>query len=394
MISRRFYEVLYELKWLRRLAPRWLKAFIRNHYPTWFYEYLRFSCAQSDPYPDDNEFIIEKGRYPYVLGIIKEFAHYHRYYIRACRELGVSYKVLDITGSDWIEVIRNSQCDAFLVWPSPIMTIWKQMYDERLKVMAYDMGKLIFPSYDELWMWESKRRMRDWLVAHDVPHPHTWIFYDFDEARQFLDTAQFPIVFKPDFGDCARGVRILRSKKEAMRIVKRMFTKGIRLPGAHPLDIQWGNVVFQEYLADVAEWRMVKIDNSYFGYEKLKVGMFHSGSGAFRHSMPKLELLDFVKSICEKTGFQSMNIDVFVTSNGRFLVSELQSLFGMSHPVEQCVVDGNPGRMVYDESKKTWRFEKGEFCGNQLCNLRVECVLKMLAANRAAPETDSSDIPV
>ncbi len=119
--------------------------------------------------------------------------------------------------------------------------------------------------------------------------------------------------------------------------------------------------------------------------------MFHSGSGAFRHYRPDLSLLDFVANVCEIGNFTSMDIDDLLTSEGRFLVNELQTVFGMTHPVEQCVVDGKPGRMLYDEIEKTWRFEEGNFCRNHLRNLRVECVLKMLVANIVGSGTAGSN---
>lgn len=375
----RLNEVLYESRSLRKLMPAWLKEHIGRCSPTRFLDYLQLSFAKRDPYADDERFGQYKGKSRYTLGIVKEFTHSHRHYIATCRQMDVSYKVLDITASNWVEVIRNSQCDAFLIWPSPLMTIWKQMYDERLRVMVHDMGKIIFPSYDELWMWKSKRRMRDWLAAHNIPHPRTWIFYNLDEAKQFVEAAQFPVVFKPDFGDCARGVKIVRSKKEAQAILKKAFTRGIRLPGAHHLDLQWGNVVFQEYLPEVAEWRMVRIGESYFGFEKLRKGDFHSGSHAWRYARPPSQLLSFVRYVTDKGEFSSMSLDVFLTSEGQYLVNELQSLFGMLTPSEpQCVIDDKPGRMVYDPKTDSWKFEPGNFCENHLCNLRVKTTLRLL----------------
>lgn len=73
-----------------------------------------------------------------------------------------------------------------------------------------------------------------------------------------------------------------------------------------------------------------------------------------------------------------MNLDIFVTKDGRCLVSELQTLFGMGYPYEMCVVNGQPGRMVYEAESGDWRFEAGSFCQNYMCNLRVESLLEML----------------
>jgi len=381
-VRRKTQELLYQLKWFRQLLPLGFKAFIKRCLPIWSWQYLKLSFAKKNVYADDERFGQHKGKSQYTLGIISEFAHSHKHYIAACREMDVSYKVLDITGSDWVEVIRNCQCDAFLVWPSPLITIWKQMYDERLKVMVDDMGKMIFPSYDELWMWESKRRMRDWLVAHNVPHPRTWVFFNLDRVKQFLQSARFPVVFKPDFGDCARAVKILRSKKEALRILNKVWTSGLRLPGAHHLDVQWGSALLQEYLPDVNEWRVIRIGESYFGYKKQKRGDFHSGSHGVIFADPPRKLLNLARCITDIGGFRSMSLDIFETVDGHYYINELQTVFGRDPWDHQMEVNGKPGRYVYDQSDRQWSFEEGIFTENACCNLRVECLLEMLAAKK------------
>ena len=66
------------------------------------------------------------------------------------------------------------------------------------------------------------------------------------------------------------------------------------------------------------EWRIVKIDESYFGHKKLLVGKFASGSDLKGWEKPPDELLYLVKEICERGSFYSMNVDIFETEDGRF----------------------------------------------------------------------------
>lgn len=162
----------------------------------------------------------------YTLGIIKEFWHQHWHYIAACRDLRVSYKFLDISGPNWLQVIEESGCDAFLIRPSVQLSIWKQMFDERIRVIAKDLGKIIFPGSDELWFFESKRRMHYWLQAHGVPHPKTWVFYDLKQALAFADHAELPVVYKSDLGSGASGVRIFRKRDFLSRHIQKCFKQG------------------------------------------------------------------------------------------------------------------------------------------------------------------------
>ncbi len=155
-----------------------------------------------------------------TLGIIKDFAFRFANYEAACLELGVPYKLVSITSTNWVKEFEDSGCDAFLVWPSHVNSISKAMFDTRLKVLTEEMHKTLFPSCKALWLYESKCRMSDWLAVNGLPHPETWIFYEPEEAMAFLEGAAFPLVFKTDLGSTASGVRIVRSKTEAERLIE------------------------------------------------------------------------------------------------------------------------------------------------------------------------------
>ena len=371
------------------LCPKPVKRFARRWFSHKYDAYNRRKWRAMDPFGDIEEVSTYPSKVDIRLGIIKEFAHSHKDYVSACRDLGVPYRVLDISGPDWVDVVRNSGCDAFLVRPSCELSIWKRMYDERLRVMVEDMGKIIYPSYDELWFYESKRRMCWWLQAHDIPHPKTWIFYNCDEALTFARNTELPIIFKSDFGSGASGVKIFRSRSRLIRWIKLYFRRGAIRKDEDPRDRQWGSVLLQEYLPDVAEWRMRRIGDSYFGTQKLKVGEFHSGTGVDVWYDPPRRLLEFTRELTEASRFRSMSLDIFETLDGEYLVNELQSVFGTNRPYEM-LVNGKPGRYLYDHNARSWHFEEGIFCQNGSCNLRVADLLGILGASVALPRVEVS----
>jgi glutathione synthase/RimK-type ligase-like ATP-grasp enzyme len=260
------------------------------------------------------------------------------------------------------------------------------MFDERLRILSQDLGKILFPTCEEIWFYESKRRMHYWLAAHQIPHPRTWVFYDQDQALEFADQARLPIVFKADFGSGSMGVRVLRRRATLRRLIHRCFKRGFLKTGADPRDRQWGSVLFQEYLPDLAEWRMIRIGESYFGYQKVRKGDFHSGSHVFRYGRPPTDLLRLTQAVTDQGGFLSMALDCFVTSDGRCLVNEMQTTFGLHVTDGLPMVEGRRGRLLYDRAQDDWRFEPGDFCRNRLCNLRVETLVKILQAGRTCCE--------
>lgn len=317
----------------------------------------------------------DKSRY--VLGIIEEFDDNHLPYIAACEDMGVRYKTIDISGPDWIAVIQGCGCDAFLVWPSFKVSIWKRMFDERLKVMVEELRKTIYPTVKEVWLNESKQRMSYWLEANGVPHCRTWVFYSHTEALKFAHQIDLPIIVKYDMGSRAEGVDILRSRSAVIRYVNQRFGNGTVCKGADDRDREWGSVLFQEFLPGVAEWRMIRIGESYFGHQKLKEGEFHSGSGKVGWYDPPRALLDFIRELTDNAGYTAINMDIFEMPDGRHIVNEIQSHFA-AYVESQMYVDGKPGRYLHDYSGKKWRFEEGVFCKNSCCNLRVKALLDTL----------------
>ncbi|HDN73898.1 MAG TPA: ATP-grasp domain-containing protein, partial [Archaeoglobus sp.] len=235
--------------------PQSIRTLIRSKISLKDYDIARRRAE--NPYRD-----IKEENFPgseFKLGIIEDVTQYHKYYIAACKELRVSYKILSILDSDWIEKFQKSGCDAFLVWPSSMPTSAKEAFDYRLYILEKELGAIIYPTWKECWFTEHKPRLRDWLEANGIPHPETWVFYDRDQALEFARSVDLPVVVKTAIGGSASGVQIVRSKKKLEKIIKLAFKKGLRPRSYDPNDRQWGFVYIQRYYPNVKEWRMVRV---------------------------------------------------------------------------------------------------------------------------------------
>lgn len=326
------------------------------------------------------------------LGIIKEISNFHTDYIQACEDLNIKYELIDITSKDWIDNIKQFDGDGFLVRPSCGKAVWKQMYDEKVYFINKIMGYPIYPSYNELYIYENKRNMAYWLEANDIPTAKTYIFYDKKEAMDFVNGYEkYPIFFKPNIGSGSLGVSIIKNKKEAMRLVDKVFTKWkfynlgytkwkkSKFSVPYPLmdDKQFNNILFQEKINVKHEWRGVKIGESYFAHKKLPNNKgLHSGSGNANYDTPPTKVMDFLKFVCDVGNFKSMNVDFFEDENEVFYVNELQTIFGSKIKPYQMCVDGKPGRYLYIGGK--WVFEEGMFNDNNSWNLRIEDFIRQL----------------
>ncbi|MDA3872674.1 MAG: hypothetical protein PF795_01775 [Kiritimatiellae bacterium] len=335
---------------IRKVVPRSLRYAIQRHLNLSGFKARQ--RALSDPLSsvERSDPSVDAASDVPPIGILRNRAQYHTQYISACRELGLSFRVIDLGREDWIDAVRDSGCAVFMAWPDATQSLWAKLFKDRCRVMEEQMGLTVYPSSRDMWMYEEKVRTRDWLMANGFPHPRTWIFTRKTEALDFVKSCDLPIVFKTGFGAAAAGVAIVKSRSQLRRIVRRAFASG-HVPGGHDRrDREWGRILLQEYLPDVREWRMVRIGDSYFGHPKGKLGEFHSGSGKAEWDLPSEKLLNLLYEVTERGGFRSMDVDIFETPEGELYINELQTVFGASVSIDQMKKDGVAGRMVRREA--------------------------------------------
>ncbi len=317
--------------------------------------------------------------------------------IEACRELGVNYELVDLLSTDWISNVKNSDCDGFFCIPTCISQDKKNIQDERMFMISQVMKKPIYPDYLGLYIHECKRNMAAWLEIHGYPHVKTKVFTRRNEALEYLDTCQYPIVVKANVGAGAGKVRIIKNKRKAKRMCKRAFPingnhkwlflnaglfystkiKGIPFIDLHSPQKDYFFV--QEYKPIKCEWRILKVGDSYFGHQKLLKGQYASGSGLVGWVAPPKELLLLAKDICDKGNFSCMDVDVFETIEGEYYINELQAFFG-SYLDYQMKIDGKPGRYKYVDGE--FVFEEGEFNVYNSNKLKIENFIKILSTRQ------------
>lgn len=322
------------------------------------------------------------------LGILATFDDRYKSYIDACREIGVDYELVDILASDWIERVQQCDCDGFLARPPCDFQVRKNLYDERLYCLAHLLHRPIYPSFDELFIYENKRAMADWLKINGYPHPVTHVFCRKGDALAFAASCDYPVVFKANIGASAYQVKIVKRRSTARNIIRKIFGTlhpelaegyiGFSYAGI-PLPVfgrtQRHVLLVQEYLKIRWEWRIIKIGQSYFGHQKLLKRGFASGSGRIGWVRPPDELLYMTRDLCERGKFSSMAVDIFELEEGGYRINELQSLFG-SYRDSQMYIDGKPGRFVFRND--AFEFEEGIFNTHSSYLLRVQDFIRQL----------------
>ncbi|MFR6541227.1 MAG: hypothetical protein ACLUPL_01435 [Butyricimonas virosa] len=327
------------------------------------------------------------------LGILSGFHTWEESYRKACEELNIDYVMVSIRSADWMGNIKNviDDVDGFIASPPCSYQEFKTIYDERLFFIDQFFKKPIYPNFRSCYIYESKRNMAAFLEFYNIPHAKTKVFTKKSIAKDYLKRAVYPLVIKANIGAGGKAVDIVSSYCKARRIVNKSFGfyKGLFCTGNKPSLSKFGIpikisgsgqrhfLIIQDFHKIKWEWRILKIGNSYFGHQKLLKGNKASGSGLVGWVMPPDEVLYLAKDICEKGGFDVMDVDIFETIDGKFLVNELQAQFG-SYLDYQMMVDNQPGRLVYSE-ENGFVWEEGIFNKHNSCMLKVENFLEILS---------------
>ncbi len=314
-------------------------------------------------------------------------------YQKSCGLLNIECILIDMKSSDWLKKYQSihQSIDGLLAGP-PCMNIEEyDIYMERLYFIKNEFATPLYPSYDELKLYENKRYCSYWLQKYNYPAPGTKVFCDKNETLSYLDQCDYPIVIKAPIGAGGSAVHLVKNKIHGRFIIKQIYgfhrllafgyiswvrVSKIKIPIPLIGSSLRHNVVIQEYISAKWEWRIIKIGDSYFGHQKLLKGFYASGSDRVGWIAPPKHLLDLVTDVCERGGFHSMAMDVFESNDGMYYINELQSMFG-SYLDSQMYIDGIPGR--YKLEGDEYVFEKGYFniCGSRL--LRVKHFAEILS---------------
>lgn len=361
------------------LARRWIPGPIRS----FVQRYVSLSDlkerwrAEAEPLSKMSSHVSKRRVGGPKVAIIRTRSQYHTQFVRACLELDVSFEIIDILTSDWFARITGYAPDLILFWPETISARRLAALKDRVSILESQYGIPVVPNSDETWMYEDKMRMWYWLESCGIAYPPTHVFFKKSDAVSFAETCDLPIVQKLNFGASASGVTIYQDRRRLFASIDRMFGKGRALAGYDYRDRERDCIILQEHVPIRAEWRMVRIGDSFFGHGKGKVGDFHSGSGEVDWTPPPEALLDLLEEVTEIGSFRSMNVDVFETTDGKFLVNELQAVFGAGYSKDQLRIDGVAGRYIRSADGR-WEFEAGDFARNMCANLRLADAMTQL----------------
>ena len=144
-------------------------------------------------------------------------------WIEYCDTNHVAYKIVDCYRSDIIHQLDD--CDA-LMWHINHQNSKDVLFGRQLLYSIQAAGKKVFPDYNTVWHFDDKVGQKYLLEAIGAPLVPTWVFYSKKDAMAWAETTTFPKVFKLRGGAGSANVRLVKTKSDALQLIKQAFGRG------------------------------------------------------------------------------------------------------------------------------------------------------------------------
>lgn len=160
-----------------------------------------------------------------MIGIHHRKGSFSSAWIEYCKRTNIPYKIVDCYSPSVLNDLQD--CDA-LMWHYHHAHVKDAIIAKELLYSLEHSGKVVFPDFKTAWHFDDKVGQKYLLEALDIPVIKSQVFLDKKEALEWISKENFPKVFKLRSGSGAAFVKLLKSKKEAVKYIKKGFGSGFR----------------------------------------------------------------------------------------------------------------------------------------------------------------------
>lgn len=310
-------------------------------------------------------------------------------WIEYCDNHQIPYRLLNCLETD---ILQNLSSADGLLWHWHHQDDRAQLAARHILKAAEMMGLAVFPNTATCWHFDDKVAQKYLLEAIGAPLVQTYVFYDLENALQWIDDTSFPKVFKLRKGAGSANVRLVATRDEARVLAKQAFSDGFkpvpeywndagkryrtarrsgdlmavlkRMPSTLVKIRQMNRKMARErgylYIQDFVpnnqfDTRVTVIGNRAFAFtRKVRPGDFRaSGSGDIDYDLQKIrpQCIQTAFDIARKSGSQSMAFDFVLAPGDQPMIVEVSYCYD-STAVYRC--EGHWDRQLKWHSGHMW----------------------------------------
>lgn len=145
------------------------------------------------------------------------------HWIKYCEDNKIPYKIIDCYRNDVIEQLED--CDAFM-WNHDLLLSKDNILAKRILFAVEHSGKITFPKFEEGWHYDDKIAQKFLLESIKAPLVPSFLFTNLNKALEWSGQTNYPKVFKLKGGAGSSNVKLIKSKREAVKVINKSFKKG------------------------------------------------------------------------------------------------------------------------------------------------------------------------
>lgn len=158
-----------------------------------------------------------------MIAIQPDEGSYSERWIEYCNLYHHKYKLVDVYRNDIILQLQG--CSHFL-WNFRLGRIKDVLFAKQLLYSVENMEIKVFPNFFTIWHYDDKIGQKYLLESIKAPLVKTEVFYNNELAIKWANTTTYPVVFKLRGGASSINVKLIKSKSEALKIIKKAFSTG------------------------------------------------------------------------------------------------------------------------------------------------------------------------
>lgn len=157
------------------------------------------------------------------IGIHHRAAGFSQHWVKYCELNNIEYKIVNAFDSDIVEQLKD--CDAFM-WHHHHADYKDAIAAKKILFSLEHAGVIVYPDFKTGWHFDDKVAQKYLLEAVGAPLVSSYIFYDKKKAENWAREASYPKVFKLKGGAGSSNVRLVESRTDALKLIKKAFGPG------------------------------------------------------------------------------------------------------------------------------------------------------------------------
>lgn len=187
-----------------------------------------------------------------MLAIHNSQIGFHPRWMAHCERKGIPFRRVNCHASDIITQLKG--CTA-LMWQHGQSHPRDVLIARHILSACEHAGLRVFPDFRTAWHFDDKVAQKYLFEALNIPAVPAHVFVDRDEALAWVDGADFPKVFKLRRGAGSAGVRLVRTRGAARKLVRKAFGRGF------PLYDPWASLKERIYKVRLGQSSPISIFN-------------------------------------------------------------------------------------------------------------------------------------